>query len=53
MGCSVGFAGNAGSTKERRIERLTVNICAAGGKSQENPPGWVGRAAGIEGLVYP
>jgi len=53
MGCPVRFAGNPGRTKKRRIERLTGQHCAARGKSQENPPGWVGRAAGLAGLVYP
>ncbi len=53
MGCPVRFAGNPGRTKKRRIERLTGQRCAARGKSQENPPGWVGRAAGLAGLVYP
>jgi hypothetical protein len=52
MGCSVRFAGNPGRTKKPRIERLTGQHCAARGKSQENPPGWVGRAAGLAGLVY-
>jgi hypothetical protein len=34
MGCSVRFAGNPIRTKERRIERLTGQRCAARGKGQ-------------------
>jgi hypothetical protein len=34
MGCSVRFAGNPIRTKERRIEGLTGQRCAARGKSQ-------------------
>jgi hypothetical protein len=37
MGCSVRFAGNPGRTKERRIERLTVNIAPRAAKAKEKP----------------
>jgi hypothetical protein len=36
------FAGNPGRTKERRIERLTVNIAPRAAKPKKNPPGCVG-----------
>jgi hypothetical protein len=39
MGCSVRFAGNPGRTKERRIERLTVNIAPRAAKAKEKPAG--------------
>jgi hypothetical protein len=38
MGCSVRFANNPGRTKERRIERLTVNIAPRAAKPNKSPP---------------
>jgi hypothetical protein len=38
MGCSVRFAGNPGRTKDRRIERLTINIGPRSAKPKKNPP---------------
>jgi len=39
MGRSVRFAGSAGRTKERRIERLTINIAPPAAKAKEKPAG--------------
>jgi hypothetical protein len=39
MGCSVRFAGIPGRAKERRIEKLTVNIAPRAAKPKKNPPG--------------
>src|SRR5258708_31256518 len=56
MGCSVRFAGNPIRTKERRIERLTGQRCAACGKSQRktrrlNPAGSKSAFSGVS--LYP
>ncbi len=41
MGRSVRFADDPDPTKERPIERLTVNIAPRAAKAKEKPPGLI------------